>query len=63
MSTMYMRYSEVLFNVYIVLQLSGLGKIRPNTLVVGFKNNWTKCSDEEVEEYVSLLQFVLFYCI
>lgn len=46
--------------VYFVLQLSGLGKIRPNTLVVGFKNNWTKCSDEEVEEYVSLLQCVQF---
>ncbi|XP_064390223.1 solute carrier family 12 member 3-like isoform X2 [Halichondria panicea] len=38
-----------------LVQLSGLGKIRPNTLVVGFKNNWTKCSDLEIQEYVSLL--------
>ncbi len=38
------------------LQLSGLGKIRPNTLVVGFKNNWTTCTDSEIQEYVALLQ-------
>ena len=38
------------------VQLSGLGKIRPNTLVVGYKNNWKTCSDEELKEYVDLLQ-------
>ncbi len=38
------------------LQLSGLGKIKPNTLVVGFKTDWTTCSVEELEEYVALLQ-------
>ena len=42
--------------VVVVFQLSGLGKLRPNTLVVGYKGNWIKCSDEEIQEYVSLLQ-------
>ena len=42
-------------------QLSGLGKIRPNTLVLGFKNNWRECPTEEVEEYVALLQWVPYY--
>ena len=39
-----------------LLQLSGLGKLRPNTIILGFKSNWTKCSHDEVEEYVAMLQ-------
>ena len=43
-------------NCHCFVQLSGLGKLRPNTVVIGFKRNWTTCPQEEVEEYVSILQ-------
>jgi solute carrier family 12 sodium/potassium/chloride transporter 2 len=38
-----------------LLQLTGLGKLRPNTIVVGYKRNWERCSEREVEDYVALL--------
>ena len=38
------------------LQLTGLGKLSPNTIVIGYKTNWTKCTAQEVDDYVALLQ-------
>ena len=42
--------------VQVMLQTIGLGKLRPNTLILGYKKNWTKQSAEEVEEYVNVIQ-------
>ena len=38
------------------IQLSGLGKLRPNTVVIGFKNNWKNSTEQEIEEYVNIIQ-------
>ena len=39
-----------------MLQTVGLGKLRPNTLVLGYKKNWARESSEAVEEYVKVVQ-------
>ncbi|CAM9584114.1 unnamed protein product [Chrysoparadoxa australica] len=39
-----------------LLQLSGLGRLRPNTVVLGYKANWQEAADEAVEEYVNVIR-------
>uniref|UniRef100_A0A4W6EJR8 Solute carrier family 12 member 10, tandem duplicate 1 n=1 Tax=Lates calcarifer TaxID=8187 RepID=A0A4W6EJR8_LATCA len=34
-----------------LLQATGLGKLKPNTLVMGFKTNWKDSSPESIEDY------------
>uniref|UniRef100_A0AAR2LR03 Solute carrier family 12 member 10, tandem duplicate 1 n=1 Tax=Pygocentrus nattereri TaxID=42514 RepID=A0AAR2LR03_PYGNA len=34
---------------------AGLGKMKPNTLVMGFKTNWQECSPSSVENYVNTI--------
>uniref|UniRef100_A0AAR2JTU6 Solute carrier family 12 member 10, tandem duplicate 1 n=1 Tax=Pygocentrus nattereri TaxID=42514 RepID=A0AAR2JTU6_PYGNA len=38
-----------------LLQAAGLGKMKPNTLVMGFKTNWQECSPSSVENYVNTI--------
>ncbi|KAJ8252435.1 hypothetical protein COCON_G00217470 [Conger conger] len=38
-----------------LLQASGLGRLKPNTLVIGFKKNWTKAKVVDVQNYVGVL--------
>lgn len=38
-----------------LLQASGLGRMRPNTLMIGFKTNWRGAGAEAVQEYVGVL--------
>ncbi|XP_076876103.1 solute carrier family 12 member 2 isoform X2 [Brachyhypopomus gauderio] len=38
-----------------LLQASGLGRLRPNTLVLGFKNNWKTADMKETETYINLI--------
>lgn len=37
------------------MQCSGLGKLRPNIVVLGFKHNWQNESKENVEEYINII--------
>lgn len=37
-------------------QAAGLGRMRPNTLVVGFKKNWRQTEMRDVETYINLFQ-------
>ena len=42
-----------------LFQLAGLGKLRPNILLIGFKNNWNAMGVEgvgDVEEYVGVIK-------
>ncbi|XP_073715776.1 solute carrier family 12 member 3-like [Misgurnus anguillicaudatus] len=36
-----------------LMQASGLGKLKPNTLVLGFKSNWLECKPESLQNYIS----------
>ncbi|GLD57310.1 solute carrier family 12 member 3-like protein [Lates japonicus] len=38
-----------------LLQASGLGKLKPNTLVLGFKTNWRDSSPESIEDYINTI--------
>ncbi|XP_043952797.1 solute carrier family 12 member 3-like isoform X2 [Gambusia affinis] len=38
-----------------LLQASGLGKLKPNTLVLGFKTNWRDSAPESIEDYISII--------
>ncbi|KAM7366435.1 hypothetical protein PAMP_015873 [Pampus punctatissimus] len=38
-----------------LLQASGLGKLKPNTLVLGFKANWRESSPENIEDYINTI--------
>jgi hypothetical protein len=42
-----------------LLQLAGLGKLKPNILIIGFKSNWSKSDPEdldEINEYFGIIQ-------
>ncbi|KAM9645300.1 solute carrier family 12 member 1 isoform 3-T3 [Trichechus inunguis] len=38
-----------------LLQASGLGRMKPNTLVIGYKKNWRKSPLTEIENYVGII--------
>uniref|UniRef100_A0A7M4EYP7 Solute carrier family 12 member 2 n=1 Tax=Crocodylus porosus TaxID=8502 RepID=A0A7M4EYP7_CROPO len=38
-----------------LMQAAGLGRMRPNTLVMGFKKNWRQADMRDVETYINLL--------
>ncbi|XP_030832126.1 solute carrier family 12 (sodium/potassium/chloride transporters), member 2 isoform X1 [Strongylocentrotus purpuratus] len=38
-----------------LMQLGGLGKIRPNTMFMGFKRNWSACKPEDLLDYVGII--------
>ncbi|KAL4618290.1 solute carrier family 12 member 3-like [Arapaima gigas] len=38
-----------------LLQATGLGKLKPNTLVMGFKTNWQECSPYSLEDYIATI--------
>uniref|UniRef100_A0A7N6FFW6 Solute carrier family 12 member 10, tandem duplicate 1 n=1 Tax=Anabas testudineus TaxID=64144 RepID=A0A7N6FFW6_ANATE len=44
---------------------SGLGKLKPNTLVLGFKSNWRDSSPESIEDYINTIYdtFDSNYCL
>ncbi|XP_056156833.1 solute carrier family 12 member 3-like [Lampris incognitus] len=48
-----------------LLQASGLGKLRPNTLVLGFKANWRESSPESLDDYINTIYdtFDSNYCL
>ncbi|XP_053272632.1 solute carrier family 12 member 3 [Pleuronectes platessa] len=48
-----------------LLQASGLGKLKPNTLVLGFKTKWRESSPEGTEDYINTINdtFDSNYCL
>uniref|UniRef100_A0A663MJD4 Solute carrier family 12 member 3 n=1 Tax=Athene cunicularia TaxID=194338 RepID=A0A663MJD4_ATHCN len=41
--------------VQMLIQAAGLGKMRPNILVLGYKRNWQMASPQSLEDYVGIL--------
>ncbi|XP_021075913.1 solute carrier family 12 member 3 isoform X3 [Mus pahari] len=53
-------YSDVIAEdlrsgVQILMQASGLGRMKPNILVVGFKRNWQSAHPATMEDYIGIL--------
>ncbi|XP_042367822.1 solute carrier family 12 member 10, tandem duplicate 1 [Plectropomus leopardus] len=48
-----------------LMQASGLGKLKPNTLVLGFKANWRESTPESLEDYINTIYdtFDSNYCL
>ncbi|XP_039677436.1 solute carrier family 12 member 3-like isoform X1 [Perca fluviatilis] len=48
-----------------LLQASGLGKLKPNILVLGFKSNWRDSSPESIDDYINTIYdtFDTNYCL
>jgi solute carrier family 12 sodium/potassium/chloride transporter 2 len=39
-----------------LLQASGIGKMKPDILMMGYKSNWRNCNTEDLAEYFTVLQ-------
>eukprot|EP01006_Ploeotia_vitrea_P034319 TRINITY_DN65737_c6_g1_i1.p1 TRINITY_DN65737_c6_g1~~TRINITY_DN65737_c6_g1_i1.p1 ORF type:complete len:905 (-),score=474.01 TRINITY_DN65737_c6_g1_i1:93-2807(-) len=39
-----------------LIQLSGLGALRPNTLLLGYKEDWADCSKAECDDYANVIR-------
>ena len=44
-----------------MIQNAGLGKLKPNILVIGYKENWIKSDPEAVEEYSDVIHDAFDY--
>lgn len=42
-----------------MLQLTGVGKLRPNTVVMGYKSDWNMIANDKLEEYVEIIHNAL----
>ncbi|XP_063368078.1 bumetanide-sensitive sodium-(potassium)-chloride cotransporter-like [Cydia amplana] len=42
-----------------LIQTSGLGKLKPNILMMGFKENWLDCDRSEIVDYVEVMHKAL----
>ena len=42
-----------------LMQIAGLGKLKPNMVLMGYKTDWQTCPYEELEHYFNLIQSVL----
>lgn len=42
----------------VLFQSAGLGRMKPNVLVMGFKKNWRKAQPSDMENYIGILQYV-----
>lgn len=41
---------------FVFLQSVGIGKLRINFVIMGYKNNWDACEPDELLEYFALIQ-------
>lgn len=39
-----------------LMQLSGLGKMKPNMLLMGYKRDWSDCPKDDLDAYFSTIQ-------
>ncbi|CAF0929755.1 unnamed protein product [Brachionus calyciflorus] len=60
-----LRSSSFRTGAFSLMQTVGIGKLRPNTLIIGFKNDWQVDKPENVIEYFELINdaFILQYGI
>ena len=47
---------SMLEGVKSLLQIGGLGKLRPNTVILGYKRNWLESSEESMNEYRDIIR-------
>ena len=40
-----------------LMQLSGIGKMKPNMLLMGYKRDWSDCPQEDLDDYFGVIQY------
>jgi len=40
-----------------LMQASGIGKLRPNVVLMGFKSDWISADPEDVKAYYRIIQY------
>lgn len=57
MKAFYMQVDGVPFEegARALLKASGIGKLKPNILLMGFKSDWKTCPKEELDSYFEIL--------
>ncbi len=48
--------SKLHTGVAAMLGLAGVGKVRPNILMMGYKNDWSTCDRSSLEQYFLTIQ-------
>lgn len=43
-----------------LMQASGVGKLKPNILLMGFKSDWQTCTNDELDSYFNTIHKVYF---
>lgn len=44
-----------------MLEVVGVGKIKPNILLMGFKNDWRTCDKQQLDDYFATIQYDTFF--
>lgn len=39
-----------------LMQATGVGKLAPNVVLMGYKTHWATCNNKELQEYFNVLQ-------
>lgn len=47
---------EFEYGVRALVQTSGVGKLSPNILLMGYKSDWQTCSKQDLTSYFNVLQ-------
>lgn len=42
----------------LLMQSAGIGKLKPNVLLMGYKSNWMTCPYDDLNSYFTILQWV-----
>jgi solute carrier family 12 sodium/potassium/chloride transporter 2 len=42
-----------------LMEITGLGKLRPNMILMGYKENWRTCNEEELQQYFNVIHNAL----
>jgi solute carrier family 12 sodium/potassium/chloride transporter 2 len=46
-----------------LMEITGLGKLRPNMILMGYKENWRTCDEEELQQYFNVIQLVTCFSL
>jgi len=49
---------EMQQGVAAMLEVAGVGKMKPNILLMGFKNDWCTCDQQSLDQYFATIQLV-----
>lgn len=40
----------------------GYGILKPNIILIGYKNNWFDCADEDIQTYLNAIKYRFLIC-